>query len=87
MYELYVEMMKESEKTEINIATKHHYYDTFNTKFNISFHKPKKDLCDLCECYKNVSETEKGNSNKKYESHIKNKDIARNLKQEDKKRE
>ena len=56
LYRLYTEWAKENEKP---IATKHHYMDTFNTKFNISFFKPKKDQCDQCEEFKNTSETKK----------------------------
>lgn len=50
MYALYVVKTKEIGKIGKSIATKHHYYDVFNTRFNISFHKPKKDQCDVCEC-------------------------------------
>lgn len=59
-------------------ATKHHYYDIFNTKFNIGFFKPKKDQCDICENYKNT--IEKGKLENTYKAHIDNKDTARKIK-------
>ena len=35
------------------------YYSTFNTEFNLAFHKPKKDLCDLCQEYENKEDDQK----------------------------
>ena len=35
------------------------YYSTFNTEFNLAFHKPKKDLCYLCQEYKDKENDQK----------------------------
>ncbi|KAJ8688004.1 hypothetical protein QAD02_023799 [Eretmocerus hayati] len=64
-------------------ASKWVYSDVFNTEFNISFYKPKKDLCNLCEQYKNSSPDEKRNLQKKYDDHISNKLKVRELKEVD----
>lgn len=45
MYSLYVEKYDEPVKENI-------YRKVFNEKFNLSFHKPKKDVCDLCSEFK-----------------------------------
>ena len=65
------------------MASKHHYYDTFNTKFNISFFHPKKDQCDKCVCYANATEEVKKELKDKHKAHIENKEKARNIKKED----
>ena len=31
------------------------YLRVFNEKFNVKFHKPKKDRCDKCEAYENTA--------------------------------
>ena len=56
MYGLYVKWAKENQK---EVASKHHYTDLFNTKFNLGFFRPKKDQCDLCEGYKNSTDEKK----------------------------
>lgn len=81
MYSLYVDWMTEKKKP---MATKHHYYDIFNTKFNISFFKPKKDQCDFCSKFQNESEEEKEQLSNQYNIHIENKEKSRNLKTEEK---
>lgn len=49
MYRLYKEWYKEKPENDLtNLATKSQYERIFNTKFNYSFFKPKKDLCDIC---------------------------------------
>ena len=40
MYIMYIDWAKENGK---DVATKHYYFDIFNTRFNIGFFKPKKD--------------------------------------------
>ncbi|XP_065650604.1 uncharacterized protein LOC136078738 [Hydra vulgaris] len=44
MFQLYKEI-----HTNDHVTTESKYRDIFNTKFNIAFHKPKKDRCDYCE--------------------------------------
>lgn len=79
MFKMYVVWTMENNKP---IATKHHYYDIFNTQFNIGFFKPKKDQCDICEGYKNATDKEKLEN--KYKAHTENKNQARNFKETDK---
>lgn len=61
------------------------YRDIINQNLNISFHKPKKDICNECHVYntnKNIiTEEEK----QKQEHHMINKTIAREMKARDKK--
>lgn len=58
----------------------------FNTDFNISFFIPKKDQCDVCECYKNSNDEEKQKLYQNYEQHLKEKTLARIEKDNDKQR-
>jgi len=46
MYEMYVEKCHEDGKSPVKLSM---YRHIFNTDFNISFQKPKKDRCDMCE--------------------------------------
>lgn len=53
----------------------------FNNNFNLSFHTPKKDLCDVCVAYDNMTETERDQDKQQF--HIKMKEKAREIKNED----
>ena len=53
---MYVEWAEENDK---EVATSRQYRDIFNTEFNISFHKPKKDQCNTCTAYINATLEEK----------------------------
>lgn len=68
MYDLY--------KVTVENPVKFHLYKSiFNREFNISFFKPKKDLCDKCEGYKvntNPSDEERAS----HEEHIRRKHIG-----------
>jgi hypothetical protein len=49
-------------------AKLHKYRQVFNTEYNISFHYPKKDRCDICEIYdKKVNRTTE--DTEKYQQH------------------
>ncbi|KAG8173504.1 hypothetical protein JTE90_027253 [Oedothorax gibbosus] len=54
---------------------------TFNS-FNLGFHKPKKDQCKVCECYRSSSPEYKNEA--LYNLHIKRKESARLSKDHDK---
>lgn len=83
MYRLYLEYAKDN--TISTVATSRQYRDIFNEEFNISFFKPKKDQCDVCCAYNNLTDSMKSPEvQKQYEDHIKNKTIARELKDADK---
>ena len=60
------------------------YRKIFNTHFNLSFHKPLKDMCDLCTQYENVSDVEKMQMKETYDRHITNKNLAQEAKENDK---
>ena len=48
MYDLYTEECKSENVTPVKCKV---YRDIFNTEFNLDFHTPKKDRCDMCEQY------------------------------------
>jgi hypothetical protein len=60
------------------------YDRIFGQEFNLGFHKPKKDLCTICEAYKHSSHVEKEASSDKYKQYLKRKEDARKQKQTDK---
>lgn len=66
------------------IAKEATYRNIFLTDFNLAFHIPKKDQCDLCLKYENSIESEKLNMQKEMELHLRNKELARIKKEEDK---
>ena len=57
MYRMYTTNMANTQQTAI--ATKHHYRDIFCNEYNLSSHKPKKDQCDVCAAFNNLSSQEK----------------------------
>lgn len=81
MYGLYQE---HCEKHNVPPATESIYRTIFNSEFNFSFFIPKKDICDLCSRYNEGTIEEKNEIEIEYQAHIKNKDIARQLKNADK---
>jgi len=48
MYRLYVAECREE---NVTAAKKHVYFDIFHKDFNLAFHNPKMDMCDLREKY------------------------------------
>lgn len=81
MYKLYVEWYDSNKYT--NQANKRQYRDIVNTNFNLAFHKPKKDLCEVCHIFANnqfPTEEEK----QSFLEHQAQKKKARTLKQADK---
>ena len=81
MYELYYNDCKTKNETPVSIQV---YRRLFNTEFNLGFHQPRKDQCDFCNSYKNASTKEKSQLSEKYETHIRNKNLAREQKEADK---
>ena len=75
MYEMYVSK-READK---EIPVKSYYRHVFVTEYNLDFHIPKSDCCDLCEEYK-VMKANKGcdaSLAEKYESHLTDKQAMR----------
>lgn len=71
----------------VDTCTEKTYRKVFNEEYNISFHRPKKDLCSTCETYKikqkeNLNDSE---TDEKYKEHIIRKEQARNEKSNDSK--
>lgn len=81
MYRLYKEKCQESNEPFVK---EHFYKEVFNNKFNLGFFKPKKDLCSVCETFKNLTEVEKENKKEQFEIHTKEKALARKEKDSDK---
>ena len=73
MYELYQEYCRELARNDVS---EFKYREIFNTQFNLSFHIPKADRCDVCE-EKRVSEENRIEMDQevkdKYEAHVKSK--------------
>ena len=61
-------------------------YSRIFKKMNLSFHKPKKDLCSLCLTYRSGDEKSKDNLNKCFHSHITKKTKVREFKEASKQR-
>ncbi|KAL4713498.1 hypothetical protein ACJJTC_010483 [Scirpophaga incertulas] len=59
------------------------YRDIINSQFNLTFHIPKKDTCDQCHIFKQ-SENRSEEIKTEYKKHQANKNIARQLKNNDK---
>lgn len=85
MWELYLEWVKKF--PEILPATERQYRDTFNNCFNISFFKPKKDRCNICNNFENAQMlTDKSSDlylkiQNKYNDHMVQKEKAREIKE------
>ena len=55
-------MYEEYLKTCAGVPVKLSYYrHIFNTEFNLAFHHPTKDQCDLCASYHNSNENQTDN--------------------------
>lgn len=65
-------------------SEQHIYENVFNTKFNLSFFRLKKDLCSLCESFKNSSDEQTENLKEKMETHRREITLSRQTKAEDK---
>ncbi|XP_052221583.1 uncharacterized protein LOC127838063 isoform X1 [Dreissena polymorpha] len=81
MYDISVEKCNSNNVVPAKLSA---YKNIFNTEYNISFNKPKKDLCDYCAEYNNMTETEKQVQAKAFERHMQNKEKSRNEKLQDK---
>lgn len=77
MYRLYSNQCDEKGVEKVNEAI---YRKVFNTEFNFGFHKPKKDQCDMCIAHKNRQSLATDEEKQEYESHISNKIMAREIK-------
>ena len=78
MYDLYVEECIEKEIEPVKAS---YYRHIFDTEFNLSFHRPKKDFCCFCHQYENSLAEDKERLRAKYDAHQKRKQDARNAKE------
>lgn len=76
MYNLYLEFIPNDEMK----VTERIYRDIFNTEFDLHFHTLKKDSCDKCTQYQNATQGEKSKLEIAYLNHLRQKDLARSLK-------
>ncbi|KAJ8937236.1 hypothetical protein NQ314_011991 [Rhamnusium bicolor] len=83
--DLHRDYLKICEEKNLPVGNYHMYRKIFEEEFNIAFYVPKKDQCDLCLQFKNSTETEKQIFLEKYERHIKEKELSRKEKENDKK--
>ncbi|CAG9765767.1 unnamed protein product [Ceutorhynchus assimilis] len=60
--------------------------NVFVTEFNLGFHRPKKDRCDLCTKFSSLEEQEKFPLQEEYDLHLIRKQEARDHKKDDKER-
>lgn len=60
------------------------YYKIFNEEFNLAFHLPKKDQCEVCLKYRSSTEEEKLTMDEKFNRHVNEKDLCRQEKELDK---
>ena len=80
MFTLYEEWCN---KNNFIKAKQWQYYKIFNTEFNLGFHHPKKDLCDLCEKFNATGEKD-DSFLEQHRVHLERKEEARRHKQKDK---
>lgn len=78
MYELYQEKCSKDGREPKKFWL---YNKIFGEELNFGFHRPKKDLCTICEAFKLLPESEKEASAEEYQKHLKRKENARAQKQ------
>ena len=85
MYDLYLGKIKDEGKEHLQVSS-YVYRDIFCKEYNISFHKPKKDLCEYCNKYQQKKETGTANEQDRieYEQHQERRETARLEKEKDK---
>ncbi|XP_047035469.1 uncharacterized protein LOC124641446 [Helicoverpa zea] len=81
MHKLYVEWYDPNIYN--NQANKRQYRDIVNVNFNLAFHKPKKDLCEVCHIFEN-NQFPTDEEKQRFFEHQAQKKKARSLKQADK---
>ncbi|XP_075987741.1 uncharacterized protein LOC142984195 [Anticarsia gemmatalis] len=84
MYRLYTGWFPQQNFVDAKMATKRQYETTFNTKYNYSFFKPKKDYCSTCFVYEQSSPSEKQALEESYRRHLHRKETIRQIKNEEK---
>lgn len=77
MYNLYVDKCR-----ELNIQPEKlwFYRHIFKTEFHISVHIPRKDMCDKCFSFNQLTPEQKDSKQDELDMHLKRKHLARNMK-------
>ena len=83
IYYLYKNRCTEENRHSVKI---HIYRSIFNSEYNYGFHKPKKDICKVCDLYGKASPADTTAMSIKYEAHLQRKLQARQHKGNDKQR-
>lgn len=84
MHSLYKEKCETDGSKPVSLIT---YRRIFCNNYNYSFHKPKKDLCQICLQYNECKDSEKKEQlRKNYESHVSRKEDCNPSKTNDKAR-
>ncbi|XP_055904460.1 uncharacterized protein LOC129940227, partial [Eupeodes corollae] len=81
--ELYRDYMDNQKQNNKSYGKFNKFYEIFNTEFNISFFKPKKDQCDLCNQYLLCPEANRQDIQEKYDTHLEEKVLSREEKRKD----
>ena len=74
MHSLYLEKHANSVHSPVSES---YYRLVFSTEFNLAFHMPMKDQCDLCKSFQYSSNDEKAELQQEYDRHISNKLLSR----------
>lgn len=82
MYRLFCQKISEG-NLNINVSQRQ-YHDIFVGEFNIAFHKPRKDQCNICTVFQNLDDNSKQKQYEAHQQHLNNKNFVRNLKEQDK---
>nr|CAI5842730.1 unnamed protein product [Callosobruchus analis] len=77
----YVLLREEKKLPSVNYNL---YSKIFNEEFNMSFFVPKKDQCDYCTAFEQMTTEEKASQLEEYNQHHKEKTLAREEKERDK---
>ncbi|KAG6454562.1 hypothetical protein O3G_MSEX008752 [Manduca sexta] len=81
--DLYNDFVAQQNETNRDIGNYIAYYKTFTKEFNLGFHQPKKDQCDLCVSYENSNLEQKQVLEEKFQKHLEEKSISRVEKSQD----
>ena len=73
------ELYQSEKETEVEVGGQT-YRNVFNTCFNLNFHKPEKDRCETCTEFENATPQQKTLFEEKYQTHLVNKIVARDIK-------
>lgn len=84
LVQLYKDYKIDCQENDKPFAKLSMYRHIFNYEFNISFHSPKKDICEICVNYENSNENEKESKKEEYDFHLREKNLSREEKSRDK---